>query len=338
MKEKSRGVITAGAGIASAALFAPRAIRMIDSRRTDCDHLTGEGLHLEHFRIESRDGTPLHVTGCGEGDDALFLVHGWTCNESVFRFQQAHFQDRYRVYTLELRGHGSSGIPADLDYHPERLAEDLQAALERFEPRSFAVAGHSLGGFTTFKWFERFGRAYRGRLKGLVIIDSTGTDLVDGIVLGSVIGRLYPVPLSHVLCVLGRRNRISQALKKAVRNTSFAYAVVRWGAFGRRPVGEHVEHVREMVLDTNMTSLALAAKACLDYHCDYYLPSVDVPVSLLVGERDKLTSRASNERTAGMLPDARLKVFEGAGHCAMIERRDDFNREMESFLEEVFST
>jgi pimeloyl-ACP methyl ester carboxylesterase len=323
--------------IAGACVFAPTLLRVMDALRPNEDHLDCEGLELEDIEIESLDGTRLHMTACGEGMDTLFFVHGWTCNESIFRFQQEQFRDRFRIYTLELRGHGASAIPESLDYHPDRLAEDLQAAISYVKPRSFAVAGHSLGGFTAFKWFEHFGSGYKGKLKGLVIIDSTGTDLVDGIVFGKAIRHIYPTPLSTVLSGLGRHNRISQAIKGAVSDTSVAYTVVRWGAFGRKPKREHVEHVREMVLGTNMTSLSLAAKACLDYHYEYYLPEVDVPVSLLVGDRDKLTNREANELTASLLPEARVAVFEGAGHCAMLERRDEFNAEMEGFLSDIFA-
>ena len=115
-----------------------------------------------------------------------------------------------------------------------------------------------------------------------------------------------------------------------------AYGMVRWGAFGKKPKGAQVEHVRDMVLGTPMTTLSLAAKACLDFHYDYYLPEVDVPVILLVGDKDKLTNREANERNAGLLPDARLKVFEGAGHCSLLERRSEFNAALEAFLDEVF--
>jgi pimeloyl-ACP methyl ester carboxylesterase len=322
--------------VAAAVVFAPALVRVMDALRPNPHHLACEGLELEDIEIESLDGTLLHMTACGKGTDTLFFVHGWTCNESIFRFQQEQFSDRYRIYTLELRGHGKSAVPESLDYHPDRLAEDLQAAVRHVNPSSFVVAGHSLGGFTAFKWFEHFGSDYGGRLKGLEIIDSTGTDLVDGIIFGSAIRHVYPAPLGLLLAGLGRHNRISQAVKTAIRDTSLAYFIVRWGAFGRKPKREHVEHVREMVLNTHMTSLSLAAKACLDYHYDYYLPKVDVPVSLLVGDKDKLTNREANELTASLLPDARVRVFEGAGHCAMLERRDEFNEEMDAFLAEVF--
>jgi pimeloyl-ACP methyl ester carboxylesterase len=282
----------------AAPVFIPATWRVLDSlRRGDADGLD-EDIGLEHADILSLDGTPLHLTFCGEGERTLFLVHGWTCNESVFRFQQKHFKDDYRICSLELRGHGASGIPDDLDYHPERLAEDLEAAVRYAKPGPFVVAGHSLGGFTTFKWFERFGRDHEGRLKGLAIIDSTGTDLTEGIVFGPIIKRLYPIPLSRLLNGLGRHNRISESIKTAIKDSSLAYGVVRWAAFGRKPEGRHVEHMQRMILATPMTSLALAAKACLDYRCEYYLPEVDVPVVLLLGDLDKLTSLEASARLA----------------------------------------
>lgn len=321
-----------------APLAAPLVIRALDARRSDGTLPREVALELEHVECASLDGTRLHLTVCGEGPETVYFVHGWTCNESIFRFQQEHFSRRYRVVSLELRGHGASAIPADLSYHPEKLAEDLKAAVDATGQGPFAIAGHSMGGFTAFKFYERFAPEYEGRLKGMVIIDSTGTDLVEGIVLGRLVRHLYPIPLASVMEFIGRHNTISQAIKHAVRDSSIAYAIVRWGAFGGKPTGTHVEHVREMVLATHMTTLSLAAKACLDFHFDYYLPNVSVPVVLLVGDRDKLTNRSSNERTARLLPDARLKVFEGAGHCTLLERRDEFNAELEAFLEDLFDT
>ena len=146
--------------------------------------------------------------------------------------------------------------------------------------------------------------------------------------MGSAVKRLYPFPVGTMLRGMGRRSRVSEMVREAIKETSAAYGMVRWGAFGRKPKGEQVEHVRAMVLGTHMTTLALAAKACLDFHYDYYLPDV--------GDRDKLTNRQVNERTAALLPDARLKVFEGAGHCSLLERREEFNAELEAFLDEVF--
>lgn len=326
-----------GAAAVAAPIIIAGMIRKHDRARDDgeapmlCDPEVG----CEEVMIESQDGTPLFLRISGRGDRTLFFVHGWTCNGTVFRFQRSHFEKDFRVVTLDLRGHGRSGIPESLDYHPERLAEDLKAAVDYVDPGDFLIAGHSMGGFTTFKFYELFGEEYKGRLKGLAIIDSTGTDLVEGLVLGKLVGRIYPAPLRSLLEFLGTNNRVSEAVKGSLRNTSPAYMLVRWAAFGKEPRGYQVEFMREMIFDTPVTTISLAAKGCLDFHYDYYLPDVRVPVMLLVGDRDKLTDLPCNQRTAELLPDASMAVFADAGHCSLMERRREFNSELEGFLERV---
>ncbi len=57
---------------------------------------------------------------------------------------------------------------------------------------------------------------------------------------------------------------------------------------------------------------------------------------LLEGDRDRLTNLEVNRRTGGLLPDARMAVFPGAGHCSLLETADEFNRELGLFLDEAF--
>ena len=286
--------------------------------------------------IRSRDGTPLHADYCGKSGPTVFFVHGWTCDGTIFRYQKPYFSQKYRVVTLDLRGHGRSGMPENMDFHPDRLAEDLRAAVDAFDPEEFVIAGHSMGGFTTFKFHEHFGEEYRGRLKGLVIIDSTGTDLVEGLVMGRLVDLIYPRPLESLLYLLRRESRLIKIFMALFRDSSAAYLLVRWAAFGKRPPADEVEFQREMTFSTPVPSIALAAKACLDYHVEYHLPNVDVPVLILVGSEDILTNARANRRTCELLPDVRLKVYEGAGHDTQLERTEEFNRDVGDFLQECF--
>lgn len=336
-KKRGRRGLVAALVIVPASIAVPALIRAIDRRRSDSSGDLSAQVVADELEAVSADGTALRVFSYGEGEKVVIFAHGWTCSESVFRFQQRHLAGRYRVVTFDQRGHGKSEIPSSLDYHPDRLAEDLKAVVDLIDPAGFVVAGHSMGGFGSFKFYERFGTDYNDRLKGMAIIDSTGTDLLEGIVFGNVLRRIPSEFLGRLLVAAARPNRFAEAAVRLLKNTPGAYLLVRWAAFGRKPYGAHVEHLREMVTGTPLTSVVLAAKACLDFHCDYYLPSVRVPVLLLVGDRDKLTDLESNEKTARLIPDARLKVFPDAGHCTLLERRGEFNRELDRFLSEVFS-
>jgi non-heme chloroperoxidase len=318
-------------------LAVPPVVRRLDHGRDDgAAPLPGEGLDLEHHDTVSADGTPLHLTVTGSGESALFLVHGWTCNESVFRYQQERFSDDYRVVTLELRGHGASGMPGGLDFSHERFAEDLKAAIDYIGPPEFAVGGFSMGGFTALKFHEAFGADYAGKLKGIVLIDSSGLNLAEGVLFGPVWKRLYPLPLAYVLPVLGRPWSVTDRMMELLKDTSLAYMAARLLAFGKRPSGVHVEHQREMSFSTRFSTACLCVKSMLDYDVESCLPDVEVPVLLLMGEHDKLTNVSANMRTAALLPQARLRIFSGAGHDSLLERSREFNDEMARFLEEVF--
>ncbi len=324
------------AGAVLLGLAVPPLVRRLDHGRDDlAETLPAAGFDLEHHEVISRDGTPLHLTVTGSGAKTLFLVHGWTCNESVFRYQQERFSDDYRVVSLELRGHGASGMPPGLDFSHERFAEDLKAAVDHIGPAEFAVGGFSMGGFTALKFIEGFGAEYAGSLKGVVLIDSSGLNLAEGILFSPIWKALYPFPLAYILPVLGRPWRVTDRVMELLKDTSIAYMAARLLAFGKRPSGVHVEHQREMSFSTRFSTACLCVKSMLDHDVESCLPRVDVPVLLLMGEHDKLTNVSANMRTAELLPRARLRIFSGAGHDSLMERSGEFNDEMASFLAEV---
>lgn len=322
-----------GAGMYASAA----AVRFTDHRRSEGlarPPALPDGEPVEGVR--SADGTPLYVDAIGEGP-TVFLVHGLACNHTIWRYQRAFLRDRYRVVSLDLRGHGKSGTPANRDQGTERLAEDLQAVIEHFDPPEFVICGHSMGGFTTFKWHERFGERYRGRLKGLVLVDSSGLDVVEGLVLGGLVKRLYPMPLSTLLDLMAVELPGAQKGWEFYGRTAPAYLFSRYTAFGKRPPADEVEFQRELIFSTLLPNFVRATRACLDYHVDpESLSRIEVPVLILVGSLDRLTSRRVNERTSMMIPGSRLRVYEDRGHDTMLECPEEVNRDLGAFLEECF--
>ncbi len=334
MKRSAIGAVAVSLGL----LATPSIVRRLDHIRSKDGardpHCTGGKEVMEG--ITSQDGTALHVEYCGDAGPTVFFAHGWTCNHTIFRYQMSHLCDRYRVVSMDQRGHGKSAMPASKDFAIDRLAEDLKAVVDAFDPEEFLIAGHSMGGFTAFKFHEHFGKEYRGRLKGMMIIDSTGTDVVESIYMSGVVRRFYPFPLSPFLVMGGREYRLVEWGREMLRNTSYAYLICRWAAFGKKPPADEVELQREMSFSTPVPVTSLAAKACFDYHVEEHLPEVNVPVLMFVGTKDKLTSDKANRRTCELLPQASLVVYEDAGHSTHLERTGELNAEMDAFLEACF--
>jgi 3-oxoadipate enol-lactonase len=57
-----------------------------------------------------------------------------------------------------------------------------------------------------------------------------------------------------------------------------------------------------------------------------------VPTLVLVGEEDEITPPAESQRIADAVPGATLVVIPKAGHLSNLERPDEFNQALATFL------
>ena len=89
------------------------------------------------------DGISLHAVTAGSGPLAL-LGHGITANAYVFLPLMAALADRFRLVSIDQRGHGRSGKPAD-GYAAADFAGDVAGAIRFLGGGPALVIGHSLG-------------------------------------------------------------------------------------------------------------------------------------------------------------------------------------------------
>ncbi len=89
------------------------------------------------------DGVDIHFETTGSGRD-LVLIHGLTDSSATWGPITAALAERYRVTTLDLRGHGASGD--SVDYGAVGMARDVWAVVSAAGVEGPLVVGHSLGG------------------------------------------------------------------------------------------------------------------------------------------------------------------------------------------------
>lgn len=85
------------------------------------------------------------------GDGApLLLIHGLGSSTLDWAPQVAHFSERFRVITLDVRGHGRSDKPPG-PYSVPIFAGDLVELLDALHIESAHLAGISMGGMIAFQ-------------------------------------------------------------------------------------------------------------------------------------------------------------------------------------------
>lgn len=96
------------------------------------------------------DGLQIHYvdwTQSGdEGKPALILLHGIGRMAHSFDHIASHFTDRYRVYAMDMRGHGDSGWHPQAAYLVEDYVLDLEGLVQQLGLQNCVLWGASTGG------------------------------------------------------------------------------------------------------------------------------------------------------------------------------------------------
>jgi pimeloyl-ACP methyl ester carboxylesterase len=115
----------------------------------------------------SKDGTPVSHEVHGSGEPTLVFVHGWSCDARYWRQQVPYFSKKHRVVTLDLAGHGHSGMTRK-QYTMKAFGDDVRAVAEASGGSKFILIGHSMGGIV----IAEAARLMPGRVMGLIGIDN----------------------------------------------------------------------------------------------------------------------------------------------------------------------
>lgn len=99
------------------------------------------------------DAAILHYEEWGDTEaPAVVLLHGFTSDLRMWKAHAEALSEEYRAIAIDLRGHGASGAPEDLDtYTMERYAEDIRQLLAALGVDLCALVGCSFGGMVALQ-------------------------------------------------------------------------------------------------------------------------------------------------------------------------------------------
>jgi len=251
----------------------------------------------------------LYYETAGAGQP-LVLLHGLGSSSADWALQMPAFSARYRVITVDLRGHGRSQDGA-WRYTIAQMAEDVAALLDELKEPPAHVVGLSLGGCTAQILAARHPRQVRS------------------LVLCNTFARLRPDSL-HSAATLLRRGWLFATAPMPV--------VARYVARGLFPKPEHQAIYEEAVtrLSRNRKRPYLAAmRAVVAFDTRALLVAIRCPTLVLAGDSDTTVPRAAVLALAQGIAGARFSLIADSGHASPYDQPDEFNRQVMEFLSGV---
>ena len=273
----------------------------------------------ERSEVILPDGVRLHVEISGPADApvTVVLLHGWCLDRRTWHHQVKALGD-VRVIAYDARGHGRSDTTRLSSATLVQLGDDLAEVIRTHAPAGpIVLAGHSMGGMTIMEYAETHVAEFAERVAGLVLVATTAE--------GHAHTR-YGLPAQ--LAALMRRGemlgagvlarcgawRPHRALLPVLRPS------VRWLLFGDRCADADLTLTMRTIGRASLRSIGGFRPSI---GAQMRLPTLaamgDVPTTVIVGDRDRLTPPACAESIAGQLPDAEVTVLPGVGHMPMLE-------------------
>ena len=257
-------------------------------------------LHTPFSQYVQAGGMRWHVQRTGQGP-VLLLLHGTASASHSWRHLLPALARQFTVIAPDLPGHGLSGDPGISGLSLPGMARMLAHLLQHLGVQPAVLLGHSAGAALAVRMCLD-GVVQPGRVIALngALLPPLGMPLH----LFSPLAKLLAVtPLVPHLFSLRARGPL--AVERLLDGTGSRLDPAML-TFYRRLLGEagHVSGALRMMAWWDLPTLA------------QHLPALQVPLDLLVAERDRIIPPAEAARIRALLPQARVVVLPGLGHLA----------------------
>lgn len=269
--------------------------------------VTNTGRTTEDIVQAQINGITLAYGDRGTGLPIVFL-HAFPLNRTMWAPQEQALASRFRVITVDLRGHGESDAPL-WRYTLDQSADDVRALLDHLSIQQAVLVGLSMGGYILFAFY----RKYADRVQGLILADTRAqADTAEGtegrFQMAQIAYKKGPAAIADLM--------IPKLLSPATIQT--------------KP--DLVRQVRAMIEGNQISGIAGDLMAMAERLDSVPLLSrIGCPTQVIVGDLDLATPPSDARHMADQIPGAHLTVIPGAAHLSNLEQQEAFNQIVGAF-------
>lgn len=244
----------------------------------------------------------VHYRSFGKGEEAVVFVHGWTCDWTFWAAQIPAASKGARVLAVDLPGHGESSAPqGSANYTMDSFARAVEAAMRDAKVKRAVLVGHSMGTAVV----RQFYRHFPDRTRALVFVD----------------GSLWPFA----------PRAATEAFMAPLRADYARQAATMVDGLTRTMLSAELREQAKAKMLRTPPHVALGAMEGMLDQAVYKEDPIRVPALAFVA-RAPFWPADVEQRFRRLAPDLDFRMWEGVSHFLMMDRPDDFNRELSDFL------
>jgi len=300
-------------GALSAPILRERSLPLVRPARLDWN------LSLSPQTIKINGHTIFYtVKGTGR---PLVLIHGYGAGIWIWEKQIESLSQYYRVYALDLIGHGFSDRPT-VPYTPETYIHCLKDFMNGVGIDKATLIGNSMGGgvawATTILFPERVDR--------LILIDSVPPDVLDRVKNESfrMLAAIKDIPFFPYLAIATRdKNAVKQILRECILDIRLI-----------TPEVVNRQYQLSRIKGTTWVLYSTLKHAREALKLKDRLSKIRQPTFIIWGEKDLIFPLDVGETLHRAIAGSKFKVIRKSGHIPMWETPDEVNQAILDFLQE----
>jgi non-heme chloroperoxidase len=268
---------------------------------------------------KTQDGLDIFFKDWGTGRPVVFS-HGWPLSGDAWDNQlYLMASNGFRAIAHDRRGHGRSTQTWD-GHDMDHYADDLAGVLEQLDVRDAVLVGHSTGGGEITRYLSRHGSSRVSK--------------------AALIGAVPPLMLQTDTNPAGTPISVFDANRDQVlADRSQFYWDLSEPFYGANREGSKIsEGLRRQFWRLSMQVGIKPAYDCIkafsetDFRDE--MPKIEIPVLVCHGGDDQIVPiDAASKHSAELLPNAELKIYDGAAHGISGAYEESLNRDLLAFVE-----
>jgi non-heme chloroperoxidase len=269
--------------------------------------------------VETHDDVALFFRDWGEGEPVVFCA-AWALSSIAWQYQMISVvESGRRAVAYDRRGHGRSDDPGR-GYDYDTLADDLARVLDYLDLRDVTLVAHSMGSGEAVRYLTRDGGSRVARL--LLLAPTTPFVLKTPDNENGVDGELFAE----------RRDEWRRDFGRWILENEAPY-------FGDGLPGCEVSSLLRDWTKADMLTTTLQAaiefqRSAVETDFREELSTLAVPTLIIQGDADASAPLSlTGTRTAELVLNCQLLVYENAPHGLYLTHRETVNRDLLAFLD-----